>query len=183
MHNREQGEVVIELDRPRTLRLTYNALAAFEKEMGRPWDLSIQQILDSIPIKGRRRQLPTVGVREIRALLWAALLEDDPRLTVEDTGQLMAMGKGATMAEQVNWIIWYLVEAWAHIQPPAAKKNLLELVEKIRAVSPGSSSRSWPSRPGSSPGSSGDSPPGSSPSTSMDSPVVNVQNAPNGQMR
>lgn len=66
--------VLIELDKPRNIRLNTNALVKVEEVTGRP----ISSFLPG-----------TVGMRDIRAFLWAGLLHEDRELTLYETGQLM----------------------------------------------------------------------------------------------
>lgn len=65
--------VLIELDRPRNIRLTTNALVKVEEVLGKP----LSEIGTAI------------GLKEIRALLWAGLLHEDSRLTLDDAGNLI----------------------------------------------------------------------------------------------
>ena len=66
--------VLIDLDKPRNIRLNTNALVKVEEVTGRP-------ISSFIP--------GTVGMRDIRAFLWAGLIHEDRELTLFETGQLM----------------------------------------------------------------------------------------------
>ena len=66
--------VLIELDKPRNIRLNTNALVKVEEVTGRP----ISSFLPG-----------TVGMRDIRAFLWAGLTHEDRELTLYETGQLM----------------------------------------------------------------------------------------------
>ena len=66
--------VLIELDKPRNIRLDTNALVKVEEVTGRP----ISSFLPG-----------TVGMRDIRAFLWAGLIHEDRELTLLETGQLM----------------------------------------------------------------------------------------------
>lgn len=66
--------VLIELDKPRNIRLNTNALVKVEEVTGRP----IASLLPG-----------TVGIREIRAFLWAGLIHEDRELTLYETGLLM----------------------------------------------------------------------------------------------
>ena len=71
MANIKKGEYTIKLDRVRTLKLTFNALCSAELELGHT---VIQQNL---------------GLRDVRAILWAAMEQDDPKITVEEVGKLI----------------------------------------------------------------------------------------------
>ncbi len=65
--------VLIELDRPRNIRLTTNALVKVEEVLSKP--------LSEIGV--------AIGLKEIRALLWAGLLHEDKTLTLETVGDLI----------------------------------------------------------------------------------------------
>lgn len=65
--------VLIELDRPRNLRLDTNALVKLEEILGRP----ISALDDN------------VGMTEMRAILYAGLIHEDKSLTLETVGDLM----------------------------------------------------------------------------------------------
>jgi hypothetical protein len=52
-----------------SLRLNFNALAALEKELGRPVN-----------------EFGKFGLRETRAFIWAALLHENPKLKIETVG-------------------------------------------------------------------------------------------------
>ena len=74
MSNKHQY-ITIELDKPRKLRLTTNALCELEDLFDKP----IHEIL----MDGAK------GLRTVRAFLWAGLLHEDPELTLKETGDLI----------------------------------------------------------------------------------------------
>jgi len=65
--------ILIELDRPRNIRLNTNALVKAEEVLGRP----LSEFGTSF------------GLKEIRAMLWAGLLHEDQSLTLDAVGELM----------------------------------------------------------------------------------------------
>ena len=67
--------ISIQLDRPRTLKITFNTLVEIEKETGK-------SIMD-------RATWTDLGVRDLRIILWAALKHEDPTLTIEDVGRML----------------------------------------------------------------------------------------------
>lgn len=85
--NKQRGYVAIELDRPRKLRYDTNALAELEDVMGKP----ITQLTET-----------TVGVKALRAMLWAGLLHESPDLTIREAGELMDYADMKTIAEKVT---------------------------------------------------------------------------------
>lgn len=72
-----QPELELDLDKKRKLTFDFNALCTIEKVVGKNalFDMSLWM-------------KPTAG--ELRAILWAGLLSDDPNLTLEDTGKLLS---------------------------------------------------------------------------------------------
>lgn len=66
--------VEIDLDKPRHLRLDLNAMCEFERVSGK----SIAEIGNSL--------------RDIRIMLWAALVHEDPDLTEEGVGSFIHAG-------------------------------------------------------------------------------------------
>lgn len=75
MANKERGYVAIELDKPRRLRYDLNALAEIEEGTGKPLTELNQG---------------NMGVRDIRLILWAGLVHEDPNLTQRDVGAMVS---------------------------------------------------------------------------------------------
>jgi len=67
--------VEIELDRPRRLRYDINALADLEEALG---------VGLGAALSGER-----MGIRTLRAMLWAGLRHEDPMLTIREAGELL----------------------------------------------------------------------------------------------
>ncbi|MFA4885450.1 MAG: hypothetical protein WC601_06720 [Desulfotomaculaceae bacterium] len=74
MANKNRGYVEIELDKVRTLRYNLNALAELEDKIGVP--LSALNNL-------------SMGMKQIRAFLWAGLIHEDPDLDEKTVGELV----------------------------------------------------------------------------------------------
>lgn len=74
MANKHRGYVDIVLDKPRKLRFTTNAIAELEDVLGQPITKLDEESL---------------GVKTLRALLWAGLLHENRDLTIEEAGDLM----------------------------------------------------------------------------------------------
>jgi hypothetical protein len=70
------SKTTVTLDRERTLKFDVNALVAAEEKTGRNW----------FDLAGSSRKL---RFTDVRALLWAGCLHEDPDLTVEDAGRLI----------------------------------------------------------------------------------------------
>ena len=66
-------EIEVDLDRPRKLIYDLNAQCNFQKETGKS---IFEVVLPASPL-------------EVRALLWAGLLRDDPSLTIEQVGAMV----------------------------------------------------------------------------------------------
>ena len=71
MANKRRGEAVITLDRPRNLKLTFNAMCEAEG------------VLKHAVVRG------DFGLEDIRALLWAGMKHEDRSLTLNRVGDLM----------------------------------------------------------------------------------------------
>lgn len=65
--------VVIEADRTRHMRLGFNQLVELEDTLGRP----ITELNNNI------------GIKDMRAILYVALKQDDPTLTLDQTGDII----------------------------------------------------------------------------------------------
>lgn len=80
-------EITIVLDRPRKLIYDFNALAAYEEATGK-----------NVLAGGITANMT---IRDLRALIWAGLIADDPELTVEQVGRLLHLGNLADVQRQV----------------------------------------------------------------------------------
>lgn len=79
--------VMIELDRPRPLLLTFRGMKAFEDATG-----------GSLLVPGAWSETTS---RELRALLWACLLHDEPTMTLEQAGAMVMPGDIQTVTDAV----------------------------------------------------------------------------------
>lgn len=86
--------IIIDLDRPRKLRFSANALALMEELLGR-----------ATPEIAKDLQLGHWGFREMRAMLYAGLQEDDPDLNLRRTGVLMDL-------KELDYVVSKLGEAF-----------------------------------------------------------------------
>lgn len=82
-HNPTAGAIEITLDRPRRILLDFNALAEFEGATGRN------------ALTMELWQQPTAS--DLRALVWAGLLHEDPELTLKHVGAWMTFDKLITI--------------------------------------------------------------------------------------
>jgi len=68
--------VPIELDKPRNLKFTLNSMVLFEKHTGKRFN----------QLEGG------LSMEELRIMLWACLLHEDPDLTPEQVGDMIHAG-------------------------------------------------------------------------------------------
>lgn len=87
MANKQRGYVEVTLDKKRRLKFDLNALSELEDALGKP----VTQLNDG-----------TVGMRELRAMVWAGLLHEDPDLTLRDTGELIDLERIEEITEKVT---------------------------------------------------------------------------------
>ncbi len=80
--------VTLMLDKERTISLSLNAMVLFEDKTGR-------SLLDGA-FQG------TTNAKELRTLLWACLIEDDPSVTEQMVGQWINIGNIVSITEQLN---------------------------------------------------------------------------------
>ena len=71
MGNARKAEVTVHLDRPRTLKLNLNIMCEAE------------QILKKSILR------EDMGLLDFRAILWAGLKQQDPKLTIQKVGEMM----------------------------------------------------------------------------------------------
>lgn len=88
-NKQRNSEVIINLDKPRSLRFDLNAMAAYEDATGK----SAFAIGDNI------------SATSIRALLWASLIHDDKTLTLEQVGSLIHTGNMTEITSKINQIV------------------------------------------------------------------------------
>jgi len=81
-------EITIKLDRERKLQMDANVLADAEGAIGEP-------ILPRIG-------LGKLGIREIRALLWAGLRREDNDLTLEAAGEMISRDSLPKISKALN---------------------------------------------------------------------------------
>lgn len=81
--------IPIELDRPRRLCFDFNAFAAYEEATGK-----------NVLAGGLQEDLQSV--RGVRALLWAALLHEDPELTQQQVGAMLHLGNVGEMTGRLR---------------------------------------------------------------------------------
>jgi hypothetical protein len=87
MANKQRGYVGIKLDKARNLRFTTNALAELEDVLGHPVTKMDQD---------------NVGIKTLRAMLWAGLLHESPDLTIKEAGSLMDDGNMQEISSKLS---------------------------------------------------------------------------------
>jgi len=97
--NAARPELEIELDRKRKMVFDFNSLCKIEQVTGKNalFDLSIWQ---------------KPSATDLRALIWAGFSSDDPSLTIEQTGQLIA-AHGPKIKEIISFAFKNAVDALA----------------------------------------------------------------------
>jgi len=88
--------VKVTLDRERSLLLDLNAMAEFEEYTGKSF-LSVSSLTD-------------MGMKDLRALLWACLIHEDENLTVKQVGAMVH-------SENMNRISDAIVKAFSMAMP------------------------------------------------------------------
>ena len=129
--NKFAGEVEIVLDRRRLLKFNWSAFARFQTETG----ISVQLLflkLSNIERLSQRKQaelfLRVIGERYLRDLLWAALLHEEPTITVNEVAHLMDQAEGDGMEAQFQYILDRIIKAWTATRGEAAKKKIAEIL-------------------------------------------------------
>jgi len=116
MTNAKQASpaIVVDLDRKRNFVLDLNAFCELEKRVGK----SLFKLI----------KWDDMGVNDLRYLLWAGLLTDDPSLTLEDFSKMVSMQKLQQFAPMIN-------EMLGRTMPPAepAKEGDAEKKEQPTA--------------------------------------------------
>lgn len=107
-NNPTQPTVKIILDKERRLLFDFNALAQMEKVTGKSF-LS-GELWDNL------------SATDVRALVWAGLLDEDPEITLEEVGKMLHMGNAMKMLEAVK-------EAWDLSMTGEASKEESPLTE------------------------------------------------------
>lgn len=89
MSNNAVAPVVkITLDKERNLLVDLNAMAAFEEATGK----SLMRGID----------IGSVSMKDYRALIWACLIHEDEKLTVEKVGKMIHAGNMGEISELIT---------------------------------------------------------------------------------
>ena len=102
--------VLVNLDKPRKLRYTTNALVMLEESLGKPIGEIMNNFANGL-----------YGFKDIRNLLWAGLLDEDSSLTPEDAGNLI--DEAEDFADVVSKIGEALQESFGTRQKKVEKKQ------------------------------------------------------------
>lgn len=87
MANKQRGYVKITLDKERNLRYTLNSLAELEDVLGVPLSE-----LENVHM----------GMKQVRAFLWAGLIHEDKDLTLEKVGDMVDMDNMNEINEKIT---------------------------------------------------------------------------------
>ncbi len=93
-------QIPIELDKPRTLWLNFNAMRLFEKETGKKFVNSLSD--------------PSID--DLTVILWAALKHEDPDVTVDQLGEALGLG-------DIEYVMGKIMEAWEAATPDKKKQG------------------------------------------------------------
>lgn len=86
MANQHKAMIPIELDKHRNLRFTLNSMAEVESRLG---------------VKAQNLDKIEMGFTEARLMLWAALIHEDPDLTIEEVGNMVDFSNFQYVQEKV----------------------------------------------------------------------------------
>jgi hypothetical protein len=89
--------VPIELDKPRTLWMNFNAMAKFEEVTG----------------KNLFKSMAEPSASDLLALVWASLTHEDKDLTIEQVGEFVDLSN-------MEYVTSKLLEAWGATKPKNA---------------------------------------------------------------
>lgn len=87
MANAQRGYVEVELDKTRTFRFTLNALEEVEERLG----------FDLAEMEGKK-----LKIKEIKVIMWAGLIHEDPELTLDDVGAMIDMENLSYVQEKMG---------------------------------------------------------------------------------
>lgn len=87
MANKQRGMVDIKLDKKRKLQYNLNALAEIEDVLG---------------VKIHEMHTLSLGMKNIRTILWAGLIHEDAELTEEQVGAMVDVSNIAEVQAKVN---------------------------------------------------------------------------------
>jgi hypothetical protein len=122
MENKYRGDVTLELDRPRTLRIDGNAMVEAEEILGQPFDLT---------------KIFELGARGLRALLFVGLKAEDSELTLEKVGGLFFLCDQARIMDAILNSVW-----GGHIPDEIKDRAEEQAKNALRTVSLGESQNS-----------------------------------------
>ena len=88
MNNLKDVGVKLELDKPRTLRYDFNAMIEIDEKYE-----GVENALNELSADENGRM--TKALRTIRYLIYIGLVHEDPELTEEKVGNLLAYDRGA----------------------------------------------------------------------------------------
>ncbi len=114
MANKYSGEVSIRLDRVRILKFTHAAMIEFEDATGQtvPEVLAELTKIKSGNVVDLKQILKIISDKKIRALLWSALIEEDPDLTMKNAGKLLDHAEGESYQDRLLGVIVRVLTAW-----------------------------------------------------------------------
>lgn len=88
MANQQRGEFVINVDRPRVIQYTFNAIAALEDQLGK----KMHELADVFA---------NPGAKDMISILWAGLLEHDENISIKEAGHILTKAMQQGKLDQV----------------------------------------------------------------------------------
>jgi len=121
------GDIPIMLDRERMLRYDMNAYSEFETAAGE----TLFKFFGKYQGVPGHLLIQTIGVKNVRLLLWAGLIHEDPGLSIAKVGDLMDLAPGDGFGEKFNYIVEKFGEAYLASCGSEAKKKAQQLREEM----------------------------------------------------
>jgi len=119
-------EIYVTLDKPRRLLLTVGGLKAAERELNKSRNLQPRKAIFRIMMEELpRAEEGDVGMDFCEAILWAAMLHEDPDLTLDQVGNLPWV-----MRDILPLVIRLITETYLKIDNNQAEETVVEPEKK-----------------------------------------------------
>jgi hypothetical protein len=138
MARKDIGIVPIELDRTRYLKFDWNAISEFENAMNCTWIEFFFSLMkkdsDGNPIADINEsgvgagsiEMKALGLKHLRALLWAGLLHQDPSITLKKAGDLIESINADNFADRLNKLTPLFEALMLTMSGPQPKKKVVD---------------------------------------------------------